>query len=205
MVAVASIAVSCAWPPFLLPTVFVLLGLFLTGSTLLTIVAWNLACLVMLYIYSYKIVPVIAAAYAACYGDIQASYGRFEWIATISAFVVIPLPPTFASVRLYEALVQRQGDWRRVVVSSIAWELSLVPVLICSYLLNLQYKIHQLVRAISGPPENFYSFTNLVLSDLIAWLICTVPVGLAVLWLHEKLGARHLRKVDLRVAEPSPR
>jgi hypothetical protein len=187
---VASIAVSCAWPPFLLPTVFVLLGLFLPRPTLLTIVAWNLACLVMLYLFDYAIGPAIADAYTARFGDILASYGRFEWVVTICAFIVIPLPPTFVCVRLYDALVRRPSDWRRVVASSVAWEMFLLPVLICSYVFNFDYKIHQLGWAIFGPPDDLYSFTNLWLHRLLAWLICTVPVGVAALWLHEKMGGR---------------
>jgi hypothetical protein len=53
MVAVATIAVSCAWPPILLPSVLVLLELSLPRSMLLTLVPWNLACLVMVYITAY--------------------------------------------------------------------------------------------------------------------------------------------------------
>ena len=204
MGAVASIAVLCAWPPLLLPIVCVLLGLSRpTRSTLLTILAWNLACLVMFYVHSYVIGPVIVTAYTARFGDVQASYGRFAWVMTISAFLVIPLLPTFVSVRFYDALVRRPSDWRRVVTSSIAWELLLVPILIWSYVFNLHYKLSQLRWAILGPPENIYSFSNLLLPDLIAWLICTVPVGAAVLRLHDKTAGHSIGKLGLSLADPS--
>ncbi|SIO60034.1 hypothetical protein SAMN05444166_6243 [Singulisphaera sp. GP187] len=192
---VASIAVSCAWPPFLLPTVFVLFGLFLPRSILLTIVAWNLACLVMLYVHAYAFAPAIFAAYTARFGDVQASDGRFAWVAITFAFVLIPLPPTFVCVRLNDALARRPSDWRRIVASSVAWELVLLPVLVCSRIFSLDYKIKQLGWAIIGPPDNLYSFTNLVLPWLLSWLICTVPVGVAALWLHEKTGGRNLRNI----------
>ena len=205
MGAVASIAVSCAWPPFFIATVFALLALFLPRSMMLAILAWNLACLAMSFLHGYVIAPAITFAYEAHFGDIQASYGRYEWVSTIAAFVIIPLLPAFMSVRLYDQLVRRPSDWRRIVASSIVWELLLVPILIWSYWFSLHYKINQIAWAVNGPPENIYSFTNLALPRLIAWLICTVPVGLAVLWLHQKTGGHHVRKLDRTLAEPPPR
>lgn len=205
MGAVASIAVSCARPPFFLPTAFVLLALFLPRSMLLAILAWNLACLVTSYLHASVIAPVITYAYTARFGDVQASYGRYEWVSTIATFVIIPLLPAFMSVRLYDRFARRPSDWTRVVASSIAWELLLVPILIWSYWFNLHDKISQIAWAVNGPPENIYSITNLVLPRLIAWLICTVPVAAAVLWLHQKTGGYHVRKLDRTSPEPLPR
>jgi hypothetical protein len=159
----------------------------------------------MFYVFGYVIGPVIVNAYTARFGDVQASYGRFEWVMTTSAFVVIPLLPTFVSVRFYDALVRRPSDWRRVVAASIAWELFLVPVLIWSYVFILHYKLSQLGWAIWGPPENIYSFTNLLLPDLIAWLLCTVPVDVTVLRLHEKMAGQSIGTLGPRSADPSPR
>ena len=140
MGAVASIAASCAWPPFALPTVFLLLGFFLTRAMLLTIVAWQFACLLMLYIHS-------------------------------------------------DALIRRPSDSKRLVACSIAWELFLVPVLVCAYLSNLHYKISQLGWAIIGPPRDLYGFANAALPRLIAWLICTVPLAVLALWFYGQAKA----------------
>ena len=188
MVAVAGIATSCAWPPFVVPTVFVLLALFLPRSMLLAIVAWNFGCLLMLYMHAYAIAPVIVAAYTVHFGDIYASYVRFYWIATISGFFVISSLPTIVTLWFYDALVLRTSHWRRVVVSAVGWELLLLPVLVCSQVFNLHHKISRLRWAMVGPPHEIYSFTNLVLPHVVAWLICTVPVGVAVLWFYRRLG-----------------
>ena len=110
MGAVAGIAAMCAWPPLLLPIVCVLLWLSRpTKSMLLTILAWNLACLLMLFVHAYFISPAIASAYRNHSGDVQASYGQLTWVMTISTFVVIPFLPVFVSVRFYDVLVRQSG------------------------------------------------------------------------------------------------
>jgi hypothetical protein len=155
---------------------------------LITVVAWNLGCVVTLYVHGYVIGPAIAAVYTAWFGDIQASYGRFEWIATISSFITVPLPSTIVALRLYDALAGLPFGWRRLVASTVAWQVLLFPILLCSYMMSFGYRINQLGWAIFGPPENLYSYTNLVLPRIVAWLLCTTPVCVAALWLHRRMS-----------------
>jgi hypothetical protein len=72
------------------------------------------------------------------------------------------------------------------------WEMVVVAILICSYEVGFPYMVNQLGWALFGPPENIYSFGNLVLHRIIAWLICTTPVAWMVLWGYSTLAASRL-------------
>ena len=73
------------------------------------------------------------------------------------------------------------------------WQVLLVPILIWSYEWGFSYKVLQLDWAVFGPSEDVYSFRNLVLPKIVTWLVCTLPVGLTVLWLYGKLGIESLK------------
>jgi hypothetical protein len=65
-------------------------------------------------------------------------------------------------------------------------EVLVVLVLVSSYEIGFSYSLNQLGWAVLGPPDNVYSFQNLVLHRIIAWLIETTPVSWTALWLHSK-------------------
>ena len=69
-----------------------------------------------------------------------------------------------------------------------AWEAAVVAILIWSYEVGFPYKINQLGWAIFGPPDNLYSFHNLMLHRIVAWLICTTPVALVGLFFDRWLA-----------------
>lgn len=155
--------------------------------TMTAIVAWNLAILPTILVYPNTVGQLLRMTYEALFGDIQASYGTFLRIATFVGDVVVTLPATFVAVWLFDKLSRRSLRWRRAAISISIWEFLVVLVLVSSYEIGFSYSLNQVGWAILGPLDNVYSFSNLVLHRIIAWLIETTPVSWTALWLHSKL------------------
>lgn len=156
--------------------------------TLLTaIVIWHVACLAMYFVFGHFISQLLVSTYTEWLGDIQQSYGRFERITTYLGFVVITAPASLISLRLFDGLSHRLVKWKLILISFLGWQIAVVAVQSCSYEVELAWKIHQLDWALFGPQENLYSFRNLMVNRIIAWLLCTTPVAWMALWVHPKL------------------
>jgi hypothetical protein len=151
--------------------------------------AWHAACLAVRLACGSTIARIAAAGYTALVGDIQASYGVFDRIASYIMLVVVTVPATVVSLRLLDALCQRRGRWGRTAVAFTVWEAVVVAILVWSYEVAFPYRVNQLAWAIFGPPRELYSFQNLVLPRVVAWLICTTPIAGVMLWLYDKLSA----------------
>lgn len=156
---------------------------------LLTVIAtWHLACLAMVFVYGHIVGHFVVMAYTAYFGDVQASYGMFERVATYLGILVITSPATLISLLLFDRLFYRPARWTRRAAVFCGWELVVVAVLIWSYEVGFPYIVNQVGWAIFGPPENLYSFRNLVLHRIIAWLVCTTPVAWLALWVYSKVA-----------------
>ena len=116
----------------------------------------------------------------------QVGYGTFVRIATYIEFDVITLPATLVSLRLFDALLHRRALFKPMAVTFLAWQFVVIAVLVLSYEVGFSYMINQLGWDLFGPPDSLYSFTNLVLPRMIAWLVCTTPVGWMALWWYSK-------------------
>jgi len=165
---------------------------------LITIAIWHLICLVMFFVFQYFVGRIVVAVYTAWFGDIQQSYGRYERIGTYFEFVVITSPASLLSLRLFNGLSRRKANWAQTFITFVGWEFVAVAVLIGSYEAGFSYMIHQLDWAIFGPNENLYSFRNLMVHRIIAWLLCTTPVAWIALWVHRKLTSQTISMDDRR-------
>jgi len=157
-------------------------------AILITIACWNIICLAMMFIYPHTVGYVIYTLYTAYFGDIQASYGTYSRIGVYVGLAVITTPATFVSLGLCNVLAKQPSTWRLWGVAAVAWQVLLIPILIWSYESGFSYKINQLGWDIFGPPDEIYSFRNLVLHRIVAWLVCTIPVSLAVLWGYSQIS-----------------
>ncbi|MEZ6148080.1 MAG: hypothetical protein R3B91_22130 [Planctomycetaceae bacterium] len=130
-------------------------------STLIAVSVWQLACLVMMYVYGYLIGHLVVAAYSLFYGDIQASYGRFERLSTYIGLLVITLPASVVAVEIVDKLSARKGTPTRKILTVGCWQLVTMLVLATSYEFGFPYMINQLGWKLFGPPTEIYSFQNL--------------------------------------------
>jgi hypothetical protein len=143
----------------------------------------------MLLVYGHIVSPLVVAAYTAWFGDVQASYGRFERFGVYLGILVITFPATLVSLLLFDRLSHRATTLKQSLAAFCGWQLVVVVVLIWSYEAGFHYMVNELGWALFGPPEDAYSFRNLVLPRIIAWMLCTTPVGCMALWGYSKFGA----------------
>ena len=139
-----------------------------TKALLIVTAGWHLACLAMMFMYRQLIGPLVVIAYTAYFGDVQASYGTFERVATDLAMMIITSPATLVSLLLFDRLHHRAVHWKWRMAAFCGWEVLVVNVLIWSYKVSFPYMINQLGWARSGRRRNVDSFRNLVLHRIIA-------------------------------------
>jgi hypothetical protein len=151
------------------------------GSLIAVSVVWHLCCLAMVLVYRPTIGRAVDTAYAWMCGNIQASFGRYERVATYLGIVLVSTPATAVSLKSLNCLVPRPRRWRDTIVTFAAWQASVVGALVWSYEVGFGSLINRLDWALFGPPE-IYSFRNLVLPRIIAWLVCTMPPICAAWW-----------------------
>ena len=155
-------------------------------ATVVAVGVWQTVSLVMMFAYRHVIGHLVVAAYTASDGDIQASYGRFERVGTYIALVVITLPASILTIVLYNKLSGLLTNRKRMIFTVCVWQMIVLAVLTWSYELGFPYMINQLGWRLFGPPTEIYSFMNLVLHRIIAWLLCTMPVSWAAVWIYSR-------------------
>jgi hypothetical protein len=181
----------------------------ITRAVWLTILAWHLLCLAMLYIYRDIIGPIVTAAYENWYAKVQATYGTFERLHAFVSHVCITVPATIICLRLFARLSAQRTTWKVTGTVFALCEGLLVAVLTCSYETGFHYHVNQLGWAVFGPPDNVYSFVNIVLHRIITWVFCTTPIVWAALLIQLTLAkgimaSHHIDELkrNLRVPEP---
>jgi hypothetical protein len=152
------------------------------------IVVWNAAVLPMAFAYPYTLGKVLLVTYETLFGEVQASYGAYSRLAMYLGFLAVTLPATLVAIWLFDRLSRRSLTWRQEAPSILIWEVLVILVLVSSYEIGFSYSLHQVAWTVFGPPDNVYSFSNLVLHRIAAWLIETTPVAWTSLWLHSKLA-----------------
>lgn len=155
-------------------------------ATSIAVGVWQLACLAMMYVYGYLIGHFVVAAYTLFYGDIQASYGRFERFATYIGLLVITLPASVLAIAIVDKLSACKAPPKRKILTLGCWQLVTMLVLASCYEFGFPYMINQLGWRLFGPPTEIYSFQNLVLHRIIAWLLCTTPIACLAVWTYSR-------------------
>jgi hypothetical protein len=153
-------------------------------ALLITIAWWQVVSLAMSLIYAPTLGRLIFAAYIACFGEVQESYGRYDRISTYSEIVSVTITATITALWLFNALLREAHSCRRAVLTFLAWQAGTVAVLAWSFETGFSMMINSLGWSIFGAPEDVYSFTNIVLHRIIGWLICTTPVAWIALCLY---------------------
>jgi hypothetical protein len=152
------------------------------------IVVWNVPILPLMFAYRYTVGEVVYVMYVALFGDIQSSYGVYARVAMFVAYATFTIPATLIAVWLFDRLLRRTWQWRRSLLTVAGWEVLVVLVLVSSDETGFPYALNQVGWALFGPPDDVYSFQNLVLHRVIAWFIETTPVAWISLWVHSKLA-----------------
>jgi hypothetical protein len=157
------------------------------GLMIITTLAWQLMCLALLLVYPFTVEPAVISTYSAWIGDIEANYGKFDRAATYLGIAVVTAPATAIALFLFDRLSQSQARGRVFVIVFLGWQVAVVLALIGSYETGLAYRINQLGWSIFGPPDDVYSFRNLVVPMMIAWQLCTTPIAFLALWVKTAL------------------
>lgn len=156
--------------------------------TLIVVGVWQLACLVTSQVYLYLIGPLVVATYSWFFGDIHADYGRYERLSTYVALFVITLPASVLSIAVFNKLAACNVAATRKLLIIGTWESTTILMLALSYEYGLPYAISQFGWKVFGPPTSVYSFANLTLPRIIAWLECTVPTAWLSIWSYSYLS-----------------
>ncbi len=150
------------------------------------LVVWNVLILPLMFAYRYTVGELVYLIYVALFGDIQTSYGAFVRVAMFVGYASVTLPATLIAVWLFDKLVHRTWRWRRSLLTVALWEVLVVFVLVSSYEIGFSHALHEIDWAVFGP-NDVYTFRNLALHRIIAWLIETTPVAWIALWVHTKV------------------
>lgn len=133
------------------------------------------------------------AAYRFWFGDDRASYIG-DRISTYVATLLITVPPTALTILMTDFLTGQQRNWRRRVITIVAWQAATFAVLACSYEFGLSSKLNRLDLTVFGPPNDLYGWRNLVLPRVLAWILCTTPPACVAMWFHETLARNRFLK-----------
>ena len=154
-------------------------------SLIMVAVVWQLCCLALILVYRPSIGRAVGAAYARSSGDIQANFGSYERVCTYLAIVLVTTPATVVSLGLLNALMPPQRSRRYRVLAFGVWQAAVVAALVWSYEIGFPYIVHRIDWTLFGPAE-IYSFRNLMLPRIIAWMVCTMPPICAAWWLFSR-------------------
>jgi hypothetical protein len=156
----------------------------------LSVVFWQLACVASLIAFSRTLTPFVTWIYEGWWGSIQNSYGCFERLVVYLQIIVGTTLATLVSLRAFDLICRQRVNWVLVRRVFYSWQIIVIGLLIGSHEFSFAYKLNQLVWTVRGPPDNIYSFTNLVLPRILAWLCCTVPVSWVGLRFYSNLTTR---------------
>ncbi|MFO0911419.1 MAG: hypothetical protein U0795_00560 [Pirellulales bacterium] len=170
---------SCARSPFDPPP-------SRTSTIIMGVGIWQLVWIISWLIYSSSLVYLVTTGYTAIYGDVQASYGRFDRVSIYIALSVTTLPACALTLAWYHRYTGRPVNRMKTAIVLGCWQLFVLGLLVWSYEVGLPYRISQLRWRLLGPPAEIYSFSNMVLPRIIAWLLCTVPVSWGALWVYSR-------------------
>ena len=154
--------------------------------TLIAVGVWQLACLVMMFVYGDLISDLVVAAYTLLFGDIQASFGNFARLATYIRLIVITLPASALTLALVDKLSASKPSLKRKLLTLSWWQIATIFVLGSAYEFSFHYMISQLRWRLFGLPAEIYSFQNLILPRIIAWLLCTTPIVWLAAWTYSR-------------------
>ena len=150
---------------------------------------WQVTALAMMFLYGNAIGHIVVAVYTWRYGDIQSSYGRFERLSTYTGLLLITLVASVAAIAIVAKLLPYKCTLKQNVLVAVCWQSVTMILLAGSYEFGFPYMINQLGWRMFGAPTEVYSFQNLVLHRIIAWLICTIPTGILAVWFWSRLYA----------------
>jgi hypothetical protein len=146
-------------------------------TTLITVIDWQLTCLLFAKVYDHFIVDLIVAGYPLIYGDTEDSYRTFARFAPHIALLVVTLSATIVTLPVIEKLAGCRASAQQKLFALFAWEIVVMGVLVWSYESSFSFLLHTIDLYLRGQTVETYSFRNQVLPRLVAWLVCTVPVG----------------------------
>lgn len=148
------------------------------------IVVWNAPICPLMLAYGHGLGRVVGAIVSAWFGVIQPSH---EWrIHAVLGNAFVTMPATLIALWVFDTISQRSWSWRRAALTIAVWESLLLVVLVGSSEIGFPYSLNQLGWALFGLPDDVYSFQNLVLHRIIAWLIETTFVAWTSLWFHSR-------------------
>ena len=153
-------------------------------SVLAAMAAWQLLCLAVSWLFGPTIGAMIFSAFTTCCGDPHANYTAYTAVALRVVNACLTAPATLLALWLIHRLDHSPIRAIRFLTFFLAWEIAVVTTLLAANDLQLAWMIHKFLWTIFGPFDEMYSFRNLALHRLIAWLICTVPIGCLSLWWH---------------------
>jgi hypothetical protein len=100
------------------------------NAFLIAIASWHLLCLLSWQLlWNHVIGSLVVATYTALFGDPQASYGRFERIATYLSMLLITSTATLVTLLLFDRLSHRRTRWAHTLATFCAWQLLVGAIL----------------------------------------------------------------------------
>ena len=155
-----------------------------TKALVAAIAVWHLCCLALIAIYPTTFGRAVQATLSYWYGDIQSSFGTYSRLAAYIGIIIITTPATAMGLGVFDTLTPAASTWWRRAATFVGWQAAVVAALALSYEVSFHYLLNQIGWVLFGPPDSVYSFRNLVLPRLVAWMVCTTPPALVALWLH---------------------
>jgi hypothetical protein len=173
--------------------------MFIRGkSPLLTIATWQLVCFAGFQIYPPTMGRFLIAAYTKLLGDVQGSFSAYARLAEYLELAVVTTIATAVSLKLLSVLSGPRSVQQYRAKTFLVWETAVLIVAACSFEFGFPYLINQADWTLFGEQSRIYSFRNLVLPRLVAWLIITSPVAGAALWLDRKMDSSNPRDRPLQ-------
>jgi hypothetical protein len=145
--------------------------------TVIAITVWQLVCLAMAYVYQYFVSHLVTAAYTSICGDVQASYDTFARLATYLGLLIVTLMASLVTLSIVDRLSGCRARARRKIRTLVSWQVAVMLILVLSYEVDFPSMLHRIGWQLLGPPTEIYSFRNLILHRIIAWLLCTTPIA----------------------------
>ena len=142
----------------------------------------------MLGVCGYAIGWVVYSVYTAHFGDIQETYSTYHRAVTYTVIIVVTALATAMGVALLIVMEGRRATVRHTIGTFVAWHAAAVVALVASEELGLFWVFHRIDWILFGTPENLYSFRNLMMPRVIAWVLSSTAAIAVVLWVRAKLA-----------------